>query len=35
MIKVMRTGLFNEVEVEDGIMSLSLATIATVGRGAR
>ncbi len=36
LIKMMRTALFREVEVdEDGVMTLSLDTIAAVGRGAR
>ena len=36
LIKVMRTALFNEVEVDaDGVMSLSLDTISAVTRGAR
>jgi hypothetical protein len=36
LIKVMRTALFNEVEVDaDGVMSLSLDTISAVSRGAR
>jgi hypothetical protein len=36
LIKMMRTGLFNEVEVDsDGVMSLSLDTISAVSRGAR
>ena len=36
LIKMMRTGLFNEIEVDaDGIMSLSLETVSAVTRGAR
>lgn len=36
LIKMMRTALFREVEIdEDGVMTLSLATIAAVSRGAR
>ena len=36
LIKVMRTALFNGVEVDaDGVMSLSLDTISAVSRGAR
>ena len=36
LIKTMRTALFREVEVdEDGVMTLSLDSIAAVGRGAR
>lgn len=36
LIKMMRTGLFNEVEVdEDGVMSLTLDSVSVVARGAR
>ena len=36
LIKMMRTALFNEVEVDaDGVMTLSLDTVAAVSRGAR
>ena len=36
LIKMMRTGQFNEVEVDaDGIMTLALPTVSSVSRGAR
>lgn len=35
LIKMARTGLFNEVDVENGVMTLALDTVSAVTRGAR
>ncbi len=35
LIKMMRTGQFNEIEMDNGVMTLALQTVSAVGRGSR